>query len=237
MASRRTTKVRRQPSTIEEFYVARGKEPNKFTINKNGDLVAPPVKDGDNEKIFTLPTYRALTVDEKRELDAKRREYIAEAEQIVQDAQHVLQNTLAAFRNNEAYASDVVVANLEVGKAERALQKKAWPLRNISLLDAVKTNVLLKDQPYETRTIAHSVYKFSHVSHLLKDVYVIEESESNSNSNSTNTNSTNTNSNTNSDTTNTTNSEQSGGEIKIISAPMTAADRGRLGGILKRRHG
>lgn len=234
MASRRTTKVRRQPSTIEEFYAARGKEPNKFTINKNGDLVAPPVKDGDNEKIFTLPTYRALIVDEKRELDAKRRILIGEAEQVVQDAQHVLHDTLAAFRNNEAYASDVVVANLEVGKAEKALQKKAWPLRNISLLDAVKTNVLLKDQPYETRTIAHSVYKFSHGPYTLQDIYVTDKTtpESNSNTNSTNSNTNSTNSNTNS-----TNSEQSGGEIKILSAPMTAADRGRLGGILKRRHG
>ena len=128
---KQSRKVKVQPKTIQEFYSARGKDPKNFRINEHGELVAAPVRDGDVEKIFTLPTYRALTVKEKIAVDAEHRLKVAEAENTVQEAQKSLRDTVAAFRAGDAYVSEVVLKNQEVSVAEKALQNLAWPQKQI----------------------------------------------------------------------------------------------------------
>ena len=138
-------KVKVQPRTIEEFYLARGLDHKHFTIDSSGDLVAPPVKSGDIQKIFTLPRYRSLTEQEIQIKDGKRREKIAKAENTVQEAQTILRDTIAKFRNGEINASDVVIANQDVSEAEKALQSLAWPAKQISLIGSIDINKIILD--------------------------------------------------------------------------------------------
>lgn len=211
--TKRSKRVRAQPRDIEEFYAARAKEPEKFTIDTNGDLRAAPVKPGDIEKIFTLPAYRSLTLNEKIEADAKRRSNIMEAEQAVQDAQHALHEKITEFRNGDAYASDVVLANIDVTMKEKELQAKAWPLRKTTPIVSIPTNDILYNQPYEKRMMQHVVYKFKHYPYELQDIYGVESVAPEEAADET-------------------------GEAPATTtekAPMTTADRGRLGGILKVR--
>ena len=212
-------KVKTQPRTIEEFYLARGIDPIHFKINSSGDLVAPPVKDGDIEKIFTLPTYRSLTTQEIQHKDAKRREKIAKAENTVQEAQTILRDTLTKFRNGEVYASDVVIANQDVSEAEKALQSLAWPAKQISMIGSIDINQIILDAPYETRKVYTDVYQFKHYPFVLQRAYVSKrELEEEVIAEAT-----------------TDAVVDTAAATETTTQPMTAADRGRLGGILKIR--
>ena len=215
------SKVRTQPKTVEEFYAARARAPELFTINDKGELVVPPVKEGvDIQRILTLPTYRELTTKEKIELEVSRREKIAAAEEAVQEAQHKLRETLLEYRNGDVYASDVVLANIEVMNREKDLQAKAWHLREVEEIDSIDTNKVLLDMPYEERKMAYSVYKLRRYPINFQEQYVseapldvaLEEQEVLANP---------------------TENESRAGQQQ--QQPMTAADRGRLGGILKIR--
>lgn len=207
----KSRKVKRQPKTIEEFYIARGKDPINFRINENGDLVAASVRDGDIEKIFQLPTYRELSIAEKIVIDSERRIKVADAETAVQDAQAELRETLEKFRAGEAYASDVVITNQAVSNAEKALQAIAWVGRQIIDIDSIDTRHILLDKQYEIRKIPYTVYQYKHYPSALQDVYVSENTAPKVTATATEL------------------------ESAPSTTPMTAADRGRLGGILKIR--
>lgn len=209
----KSRKVKRQPKTVEEFYIARGKDPINFRINENGDLVAAAVRDGDVEKIFQLPTYRELTVAEKIAVDSERRTKVAEAETAVQDAQTELRETLERFRAGEAYASDVVIANQAVSNAEKSLQAIAWAGRQIINIDSIDTRHILLDEQYEVRKIPYTVYQYKHYPSTWQDAYVSDKAAPEP-------------------------AAAAEGETEgapTEKAPMTAAERGRLGGILKIR--
>jgi len=209
-------KIRKQPKTVEEFYKARAKDPEKFYINEKGDLVASAVKDGEEDRIFTLPPYRRPTQKEAEEADQERRQKIATAETEVQEAQKTLRERLDAYRMGEAYASDVVLANVEVAKKEKILQAMAYPIRTIEEIASISTNELLLDQRYEVRKYPYPVRVLKHSPLTLQDMYVREgmapdvEVEA----------------------------EPEAAEAAATpapAAPMTVAERGRLGGILKIR--
>lgn len=216
----RKPNVRAQPKTIEEFYDARARAPDVFTINDKGELVAPPVKEGvDIQRVFTLPVYRELTIKEKMELETTRRETIAAAEEAVQEAQHKLREKLLEYRNGDVYASDVVIANIEVANREKELQAKAWQLRNVDEIESIDTNKILLDMPYEERKMGYPVFKLRRYPINLQEQYVSEtplqeEEEPEVLAKPTE------------------NESRTGQQGQ---QPMTAADRGRLGGILKIR--
>ena len=209
---KQSRKVKVQPKTIQEFYSARGKDPKNFRINENGELVAAPVRDGDVEKIFTLPAYRELTTQEKITIDADHRLKIAEAENTVQEAQKRLKNTLAAFHAGDAYASEVVLMNEEVSAAEKALQSLAWQQRQIINIDSIDMQQVLLDKIHEKRKMPYSVYQFKHYPIIFQDAYVsdkpleIIEKE-----------------------------VELQAQTSEAKAPMTAAERARMGTIIKLR--
>jgi len=216
---RNSRKVRVQPKTIEEFYKARGKDPKRFTINDQGDLVAAAIKEGESERIFTLPKYRSPTFKETQEADLHRRELTAKAEEEVQDAQRLLREKLEAYRVGEAYASDVVLANIDVTRKEKELQSIAYPLRIIKTIDSIDTNEILMDQRYEVRKFPYQVHIVAHSPFPLQEMYVregeaAEEVTATAAPTGANANATAT---------------------TAPARPMTNADRGRLGGILKIR--
>ena len=210
---KQSRKVKVQPKTIQEFYSARGKDPKNFRINEHGELVAAPVRDGDVEKIFTLPTYRALTVKEKIAVDAEHRLKVAEAENTVQEAQKSLRDTVAAFRAGDAYVSEVVLKNQEVSVAEKALQNLAWPQKQIVNIARIDMRRILLEKTYEERKMPYSVYQFKHYSTEFQDAYVsekalVEEEEVQT---------------------------QAQAQAPEARGPMTAAERARMGGIIKLR--
>jgi hypothetical protein len=214
--AKKSMKVRRQPKTIEDFYKARGKDPEKFYINEQGDLVASAVKEGETDKIFTLPKYRRPTQKEAEEADQERRTKIVAAEAEVQEAQRVLREKLEAYRMGEAYASDVVLANIDVEKKEKQLQALAYPLRSIEQIASITTNEILLDERYEVRKFPYPVHVLKHSPFPLQDMYVREgmapEEEVAPPP-----------------------VDEGASASAAPAAPMTAADRGRLGGIIKLR--
>jgi hypothetical protein len=208
-------KLRSQPKTIEEFFIARAREPSYFTINDRGELIAPPIKSDDVERRFTIPSYRTLTTQERIELETIRKETISVAEEAVQEAQRELREKLLAYRNGDVYASDVVLANIEVAQKEKELQAKAWSLRQVNDIESIATNELFHDMPYEERKVSHPVFKFRHYPYDLQTLYVSEGAAPEEQQ-----------------------EQQPQGEPESQpqqQQPMTAADRGRLGGILKIR--
>lgn len=213
---RQTRKVKVQPKTIEDFYLARGKDIKSYIINEDGDLVSPPVKDGDIEQIFTLPKYRELTVREKIEREELRRENINKAENVVQDLQIKLRDILLSFRKDNAMASEVVLANQEVSKAEKILQELVNPLQFIQVTDKLSVREIILDERYEERKVPYPVYIMKQSPITLQEnvsdepLYEKEKEEE------------------------PVIAEPLGAPI-IDKTPMTAADRGRLGGIIKIR--
>jgi hypothetical protein len=167
-AKKEYSKVKVQPKTIEEFYIARGKDPKKCIITENGDLLAKAIKPGEADRIFTLPKYREITVDEKIALDSSRREQLAILEIAVQEAQTNLREVYLGYKNGDIYASDVVIANQNVAQAEKALQNVAYPLKQVNTNDSLETRKILLDSRYEDRKIPYSVHIFKHFSHELQ---------------------------------------------------------------------
>ena len=210
------TKIREQPKTVEEFFVSRARDPTYFTINDRGELVVPPIKSDDVERRFTIPSYRLLTTQERIDLETTRKEAISAAEEAVQEAQRELREKLLAYRNGDLYASDVVLANIEVTKREKELQAKAWPLRHVNEIESIATNELFHDMPYEERKVSHSVFKFKHSPYDLQTLYVSEAPAPEEEQQQPQ-------------------GEQEQQQPQGNQQPMTAADRGRLGGILKIR--
>lgn len=215
---RKTKKVRVQPKSIEEFYKARGKDLANFKINDQGDLVAAPVKINEAERVFSLPKYRKPTLKEIQEDDTRRRQAIMAAEEAFQEAQHSLRETLTAYRAGDAYASDVVIANIEVTNREKALQSIAYPVRDLDVIDSIDTKKVLLDQPHEKRKFPYPLFVLRRQAFPLQDMYVREgdapDEDEDGEQNKDN---------------------ERKQETVAQSKPMTAADRGRLGGILKVR--
>ena len=165
---RQSRKVKVQPKTIEEFYIARGKDPIRFKITETGDLFAPGLKDGEADRIFTLPKYRELTLTEKVALDSGRREQLAILEIAVQEAQAKLRELYLEYKNGDIYASDIVIANQEVAVAEKALQKAAYPLKQVNTHDNLEIRKILLDSRYEDRKVPYSVHIFKHFPYELQ---------------------------------------------------------------------
>jgi len=213
------SKVKIQPKTIEEFYIARGKDLKKCIITETGDLLAKGIKAGEPDRIFTLPKYREITLAEKIDLDSSRREQLAILEIAVQEAQTNLREVYLAYKNGDVYASDVVIANQNVAQAEKALQTAAYPLKQVKTNDSLEIRKILLDSRYEDRKVPYSVHIFKHFPHELQSSVSetpLPQQEA-------------------------AQPQPQPQEEAADAAPpaepreMTAADRGRLGGILKVR--
>ena len=212
---KQSRKVKVQPKTIEEFYIAHGKDPKNFRITETGDLFASGVKAGEADRIFTLPKYREITFTEKVGLDSARREQLAILEIAVQEAQAKLREVYLEYKNGDVYASDIVIANQAVAVAEKALQKVAYPLKQVNTNDSLEIRKILLDSRYEDRKIPYSVHIFKHFPYELQaevsEAPIVE-------------------------------AQQQPQQLEQAEPPpqqppreMTTAERGRLGGILKVR--
>ena len=75
------TELGKQPTTVAEWLVAKTKFPKDFTVDKEGNLVVPPIKLGDSEQILVVTPEVPATATIVNDYFTKKRESLKELEE------------------------------------------------------------------------------------------------------------------------------------------------------------
>ena len=161
-AKKRDTKLRleigKQPTTVNEWLLAKKKLPKLFTFTEEGDLVSPPIVGSDRGDItIYLPPQISSTVEEQKEILRNRVAEIAEPEEVYAQAKRRLREVVEAYRSDQVSAHDVIEANNDVHQAECILNAKMKGSRFIQ----EKSNMMERElsfNVYDTMTNPQPVF-------------------------------------------------------------------------------
>lgn len=134
-AAKKDAKLRveigKQPTTIDDWAIARTKMPQLFTFTEDGNLLSPPFTAGDTEKTIYLTPEEHTTTDELKEYFATRAIELKEPEEAYAAAKRRLRDVIEAYKSNTISTHEVVQANSDVHEAECILNAKAKGVRRV----------------------------------------------------------------------------------------------------------
>lgn len=117
-------RVLEQPKTIEEWIEAKKRNPNMFGYTPEGDLILSPVRQGDVEKVLVIPKYVPASTRQIQEFFKNKAQGITEPQEQFAMAKQTLRRIVEAYKNGQATATDVKVANQQTKDAETLLNSK-----------------------------------------------------------------------------------------------------------------
>lgn len=135
----------KKPTTVEEWLVAKVKAPNRFTTDKNGDLVVPPYKEGESEVIIVHREKVPATADHIRRYFADRNERLKEPEAEFAAAKRNLQEVHVAYKRGEVSVDDVLQANQAAAVAQAKVNSIVEGSRTFKKLEELLENDLSFD--------------------------------------------------------------------------------------------
>ena len=162
-------------NAVKEFYRGR-KDPKKralFDYDQDGNLIEKD-KGGTTIHTHALPTYRAPTLEEFKEIDEARTTAIAEATDAFQAAR------LELHQAYQTHASPLTLLewNKRVQEAELALNQARFPLQCVIKESGVVIRELDFTQPTEIRKYTYPISMLRHSPYPLQQYYVrAQESE------------------------------------------------------------
>jgi ribA/ribD-fused uncharacterized protein len=138
---------------LRRFYKARGKKPDLYTYDTDGNLVELN-KEGSIVKTIPLPVYRTPTYEEYDEMEKKRIENIAIANKEYEDARIELRDI---YEKPDAPDSEILRINRKVMEADVKLLNIRFPLKRINKEDSIQINNIDFDQPAEKRKFIYDI--------------------------------------------------------------------------------
>jgi len=161
---------------VKAFYKGKA-QPKKralFDYDPDGNMIERN-KEGAVIHTHPLPTYRAPTLDEYKELEEARKAAVAEATDAYQAARYELHQ---AFQGQRKSPLDILELNKRVQDADIALQKARFPLVCVDKLEGVTIRDLDFNQPNEIRKLTYPISIMYRHPYGLQQQYVrAEESE------------------------------------------------------------
>ena len=116
-------KIKKQPTTAEEWFLARHQFPADFTYTAEGDLQVPPIKPGDVTRVIPLPRFQRATPEFTAEFYKTRAEKAKEQEDIYVKTKRILNSVVLLYKNGEATVDEVLTANSQVAIEEHKLNE------------------------------------------------------------------------------------------------------------------
>ena len=113
-------KVAKQPMTIDEWIKAKALYPSYFTVSPEGDLISPPTRDSEQQKIIVVPRMTPKSDEQSQTFFKERREALKEPSEQYAAAKRALQQMMIAYKAAPGAVSDndILVANQQVHDAE-----------------------------------------------------------------------------------------------------------------------
>jgi hypothetical protein len=116
-------KFKKQPTTAEEWFLARNQFPAEFTYTAEGDLQVPPIKPGDVARVIPLPRFQRATPEFTAEFYKTRAEQAKEQEEMYVKSKRILNSVVLLYKNGDATVDEVLNANTQVAIEERKLNE------------------------------------------------------------------------------------------------------------------
>ncbi len=113
-------KVAKQPTTIEVWIDAKKLYPSYFTVTADGDLVSPPTRDSEQQKIIIVPRMTRKSDEQIQTYVKERKEALKEPSEQYAAAKRALQQMMIVYKASPGAVSenDILVANQQVHDAE-----------------------------------------------------------------------------------------------------------------------
>lgn len=141
-------KVAKQPTTIEEWIKAKSLYPSYFTVTPEGDLISPPTRDSEQQKIIMVPRMTPKSDEQIQTFFKERREALKEPSEQYAAAKRALQQMMIAYKAAPGAVSDndILVANQQVHDAECILHGLvSMPRSLVEINDDEDAKYFLKD--------------------------------------------------------------------------------------------
>jgi len=153
----------KQPTTAAEWITAKARFPNRFTVDKDGNFLSPPINPGDSEKIIVVEPEVPAGVEQIKGFFAKRQASLKEPEESYTSAKRHLQEVMTAYRAGLVTVADVLDANHLVHIAECTLNSAAkFPRKLNTDLTGALAERDLSFQHYADRSIAEKVVQVTY---------------------------------------------------------------------------
>jgi len=152
------TTLGKQPTTVDEWLTAKAQFPKNFTVDKEGNLIVPPLKQNESEKTIVLEPEVPATLDHIQSFFANKRTSLKEPEEQYTSAKRNLHEVMNGYKAGLISVSDVLDANHNVHTAECTLNALAKLPRKINtdLTGSLQERDLTM-QHYADRPIADTV--------------------------------------------------------------------------------
>jgi hypothetical protein len=157
MMKQMRTELGKQPTTVAEWLVAKTKFPKEFRVDKEGNLVIPPIKLGDSEQILVVTPEVPAPANTINEYFTKKRESLKDLEEKYTSAKRNLQDVITGYKAGLITVADVLDANHNVHTAECGLNAASKLPRTIQDLTGSLQERDLSLQHYADRSIADKV--------------------------------------------------------------------------------
>jgi hypothetical protein len=130
-------KVAKQPTTIEEWIKAKSFYPSYFIVTPEGDLISPPTRDSEQQKIIVIPRMTPKSIEQTQTFFKERREALKEPAEQYAAAKRALQQMMIAYKAAPGAVSeyDILVANQQVHDAECILTGLTSMPRSMNVLN------------------------------------------------------------------------------------------------------
>jgi hypothetical protein len=151
--------VSKQPTTVEEWLKAKVLFPSKFQVSQQGDLLSPPINEGEREIVIGIKPDVPATIEYTQDFFQKRRDALKEPEELTTTAKRALHTVMNDYRKGLVPVSDVLDANRKTQDAECRLNNLAKLPFSINNLTGVLKERDLTLQHYDDRTIAEPVFQ------------------------------------------------------------------------------
>ena len=167
---------------ITSFYIGKTKDPYLYDYNEDGNLIKYNSKK--NKEILQtiiVPSYRALTLDEKSTIEKERYELINEATQEYEDIRRQLH---AENQNPNKSINKILELNQNASNADYKLYMLRYPISYISHPEGIPVKMLNFNELLETRIEKYTVSMLENFPFTLQNYYVRTDSISDVNSDS-----------------------------------------------------
>lgn len=113
-------KIAKQPTTVDEWVKAKGLYPSYFTFTPEGDLISPPTRDSEQQKIIVVPRMTPKSSEQIQDFFKERKESLKEPAEQYAAAKRALQQMMIAYKAAPGSISDndILIANQQVHDAE-----------------------------------------------------------------------------------------------------------------------
>jgi hypothetical protein len=171
-------KIAKQPTTIEEWVKAKGLYPSYFTFTPEGDLISPPTRDSEQQKIIVIPRMTPKSADQIQTFFKTRKEALKEPAEQYAAAKRSLQQMMIAYKAAPGAISenDILIANQQVHDAECILNGlTSMPRSLIDLNVDTNTVYLVKDltlKRHETDRIHESILQLVRTEYPLEAFWI-----------------------------------------------------------------